>query len=174
LEGGDPRTLSLAVNRTTHAIVEKEDPTIFEANQNVNFISELEKCQKEMKSAMSALRLDSLSEALPIVKVCISNPENRGGAGVITRAFGGRAMRAWSMKRVIFFKSFVRSMNGTLPKRLKHVTTRNRRCLLWKQRCNPTMLSLEGAFSQANKALLSKSPTWLELSSLPTKYSASG
>lgn len=87
LEGGDPRSLSRAINRATRTILEKDDPVILKALSTASLIAKLEKSEQAAKLAMKEENLGGLSEALIDLKTSAQLLMEMGATGAMIRVF---------------------------------------------------------------------------------------
>lgn len=90
LEGGDPRSLTRAMNRATRNILENDDPVILKAVNVLSLISGLEKCDQALQSAIGSENLPLLSASVSDANQMLEDLREEGGLGAATRIFHGR------------------------------------------------------------------------------------
>eukprot|EP00178_Gracilaria_changii_P027130 TRINITY_DN844_c0_g1_i1.p1 TRINITY_DN844_c0_g1~~TRINITY_DN844_c0_g1_i1.p1 ORF type:complete len:1775 (-),score=219.69 TRINITY_DN844_c0_g1_i1:792-6116(-) len=90
LGGGDPRSLSRAVNRVTKSILDMENSFVIEATKVSTLLSELEKQEQAMGTAIESEDVEKLKESISKIKNCVTALTGIGGARAISRVFRGR------------------------------------------------------------------------------------
>lgn len=89
-EGGDPRSLTRAVNRATRNILEHDDPVILRAVNLLSLISGLEKCDQGLRNARREGNLRLLSSSVSDARRILEDLKKEGGVGAATRVFHGK------------------------------------------------------------------------------------
>lgn len=156
LDGGDPRSLSRAINRATRSILENDDAVVMEARRVGDMISRLEKSAIALRTASNDQNLAELENALFETQSAVSKLQEQNGDGAASRVFGSDPKDPLKVASTLLDKLREKKQNEIAREAAAKNLERAAHEELIEAMQSSSIVDLERALEKANNALITR------------------